>query len=97
MPSHDLNLQEVLARSAVNDEFRSGLLTDPRRTLEDTFGQPLAPGLQLKFVEREPDCDAMYVLPDAIAEDHQLTPEELASVAGGEEGGCWATCIGCSR
>ena len=94
MPNHDLNLQEVLAKSAVNSEFRSGLLSDPRRTLEDTFGQPVPPNLRLKFVEREPDCEAMFVLPDPIAEEHELTPEELAAVAGGE-GGCWYSC-GCT-
>ena len=47
------------------------------------------------FIEKDSDCDAMFVLPDPVATD-ELTPEQLEAVAGGcfEIGDitiCWET------
>lgn len=75
-------VQEVLARSAVDSEFRAGLLTDPRATLEKAAGKQMPENLRVKFIEKDSDCDAMFVLPDPVATD-QLTPEQLEAVAGG--------------
>ncbi|MXW34257.1 MAG: NHLP leader peptide family natural product precursor [Chloroflexi bacterium] len=75
-------VQEVLARSAVDSEFRAGLLTDPRATLEKAAGRQMPENLRVKFIEKDSDCDAMYVLPDPVATD-ELTPEQLEAVAGG--------------
>lgn len=77
-------VQEVLARSAVDSEFRAGLLSDPRTTLEQAVGKELPANLRVKFIEKDADCDAMFVLPDPISSD-ELTPEQLEAVAGG----CW--------
>ena len=71
-------VQEVLARSAVDSEFRAGLLTDPRATLEKAAGRQMPENLRVKFVEKDSDCDAMFVLPDPVATD-ELTPEQLRS------------------
>ena len=91
-------VQNVLARSAVDSEFRTGLLTDPRKTLEQAAGKQIPENLRVKFIEKDGDCDAMFVLPDPVAAD-ELTPEQLEAVAGGCEGDfsigditiCWYT------
>ena len=90
-------VQEVLTKAAVDREFRTGLLTDPRTTLEKLAGQPLPESLRVKFIERDSDCDAMFVLPDPVAAE-ELTSEELEAVAGGLSGItigdvtiCWET------
>ena len=75
-------VQDVLSKSALDSEFRAGLLTDPRATLEKMAGAPLPENLRVKFIEKDSDCDAMFVLPDPIAQD-ELTDQELEAVAGG--------------
>ena len=76
-------VQQLLARSAVDSEFRAALLSDPRPALEQAVGKQLPENLRVKFIEKDADCDALFVLPDAIPQD-ELTPEQLESVAGGE-------------
>ena len=92
-------VQELLTRSAVDPDFRTALLTDPRTALEQAAGKPLPENLRVKFIEKDADCDAMFVLPDPVNRD-ELTPEQLEAVAGGCEGGdieigditiCWHT------
>lgn len=75
-------VQELLARSAVDSEFRSSLLTDPRTALTQAAGREIPANLRVKFIEKDADCDAMFVLPDPVAAD-ELTPEQLEAVAGG--------------
>ena len=89
-------VQELLARSAVDNDFRAALLTDPRTALEQAAGKQIPENLRVKFIEKDADCDAMFVLPDPVTGD-ELTPEQLEAVAGGCEGGievgdvniCW--------
>ena len=78
-------VQELLARSAVDSEFRTALLTDPRTALEQAAGKQIPENLRVKFIEKDADCDAMFVLPDPVATD-ELTPEQLEAVAGGCSG-----------
>lgn len=75
-------VQEVLSKAALDGEFRAGLLTDPRTTLEKMAGRPLPENIRVKFIEKDSDCDAMFVLPDPINQD-ELTNAELEAVAGG--------------
>ena len=81
-PTDQSKVQEVLARSAVDSEFRAGLLTDPRNTLEKAAGKRIPENLRVKFIEKDADCDAMFVLPDPVSTD-ELSPEQLEAVAGG--------------
>jgi hypothetical protein len=39
----------------------------------------------MKFVERDPDVDALIVLPDFKRTDGELSDHELESVAGGDD------------
>ena len=91
-------VQELLARSAVDSEFRTALLTDPRSALEQAAGKQIPENLRVKFIEKDADCDAMFVLPDPVATD-ELSPQQLEAVAGGCGDGieigdvnvCWFT------
>ncbi len=77
-------LQEILLRASVDRRFREGLLTDPRTTIEKTYGQPLPPNLKLKFVTKDPDCDAMFVLPNLVTDKAELARGNLDRVSGGK-------------
>ncbi len=75
-------IEEVLARAAVDDDFRKGLLTDPRTTLQAMADYVLLENLRVKFIEKSSDCDVLFVLPDP-ASAGELSAEELEAVAGG--------------
>lgn len=82
-------LKVVLKRATVDRAFRQALLTDPHRTIEQTFGIRIPAEYRLRFVERAPDVDALIVLPDfdagaAGASDDELSDEDLEQVAGGK-------------
>ena len=83
--------QDILLRASVDRRFRKGLLTDPRATIEKTYGQPLPPNLRLKFVTKDPDCDAMFVLPDLVTGEAEgeaeLARDNLDRVSGGKAAG----------
>jgi hypothetical protein len=81
-------LQAIVARAAQDADFRKQLLQDPRAALESLMGTRLPPKLRIKFVEKDPDVDVMIVLPDLVAEDGELTEEDVAGVAGGTDWGC---------
>ena len=48
-------VQELLARSAVDSEFRTALLTDPRTALEQAAGKQIPENLRVKFIEKPQD------------------------------------------
>ncbi len=72
-------LQQLLARSTKDWEFRQKLLTDPRAALEEHLGYPLPTPLNIRFVENE--ADATIVLPSY--EGDEFSDEELEAVLGG--------------
>ena len=80
-------LQKLLAQSATDQELRTGLLEEPRATVEKVTGKQLPPDFTIRFIEKTPEVDAMYVLPEPVPTEEELTPDELEAVAGG---GCWA-------
>ena len=58
----------VLARSAVDWQFRQHLLVDPRAALQAAFALVLPSDYQVRFVERDAHLDALVVLPDFTGE-----------------------------
>jgi hypothetical protein len=80
-------LQQILARSATDDAFRRGLLSDPQRAIRQTLGIAIPPSFRLKFIERDPGVDALIVLPDRQSADGELSEEDLESIAGGADDG----------
>lgn len=60
----DHRIEEVLRRSMVDPDFRRRLLDDPHAAIRDAFGYEIPPNVRIRFVERDPDVDALIVLPD---------------------------------
>ncbi len=81
-------LQKITARAAHDRIFRQQLLRDPRAAVQEAIGTPIPESLRLKFIEKGPDVDLLIVLPDLVAEDGELSEEDVASVAGGTDWGC---------
>lgn len=79
----------VLLRASLDAAFRRELLAAPERAILDTFGVRLPDGVRVRFIEREPAWDAVYVLPDLQGEDEELSERELEAVAGGQDVYAW--------
>ncbi len=78
-------LEAVLQRSSVDAEFRSRLLTDPRRAIQQAFGVVIPANFNIKFIEKEASVDALVVLPDYADPTGELNDDDLEAVAGGVE------------
>jgi hypothetical protein len=87
---HEQAMAEAIStRAAVDKAFRSKLLSDPGAAVAEVLGHEPPAGLRIKFVEKDPDLDALIVLPDLASADSELSTAELEAVAGGL---CWDTC-----
>jgi hypothetical protein len=83
----DVVMHTVLQRSATDKEFRSRLLAQPDSAIEEIVGVPLSTlpkQYRVRFVEKEPDVDALVVLPDFEDPEGVLSDTELEAVAGGD-------------
>jgi len=87
----------VLARSAVDRQFRQHLLTDPRAALKAAFALVLPNDYNVRFIERDAHLDALVVLPDFKGEpetgeldDHALEAVNGGSAAGWGNDSSWA-------
>lgn len=82
--SHNELVGAILDRAAVDRTFRERLLNDPNGAIYDTFGIEVPEDYKIRFIERDPDLDALVVLPDnRNDEDEQLTDDDLDTVSGG--------------
>lgn len=81
-------LQAIAARAAQDATFRQLLLRDPRKAILQLTGTPVPDALRIKFIEKDPNLDVLIVLPDLVAEDGELTEEDVCDVAGGTDWGC---------
>ena len=71
-------------RNLEDEDFRQGLLDDPKGTLEQELGGRLPEGVEVTAVEET--ADTIYlVLPSAspVGEGAELSDQELEEVAGG--------------
>jgi hypothetical protein len=85
---NDSALQAIAAQAAQDLEFRKLLLHDPRAAIQQFLGTALPDKLRIKFVEKHPNIDVMIVLPDMVAEEDELSEEDVCDVAGGTDWGC---------
>jgi hypothetical protein len=78
-------MNAVLARAASDRRFREHLMADPREALKGAFGVVVPEGYRIRFVERDPDVDALVVLPEFNGDNHtgEVSDEELEAVSGG--------------
>ncbi len=83
-------LEAVLERSSVDHDFRRQLLEDPRRVIQDSFGILIPADFRIRFVEKDPEVDALVVLPDFKASGDELSDRDLEHVSGGTEGFTWS-------
>jgi len=98
------DLHRVLARAAVDREFRQKLIANPHAAIKEATGIELAPTFKIRFVEQPTELDALVVLPNVVATPTELSESELEAVAGGDDsdsdsdddggdfGVCWRTC-----
>ena len=79
-------LEELLAKmtkKAMTDaEFRKEVLADATKALEKLAGRPLPEGASIKCIEKDPNYQSTFVLPDLIDEE-RLEDVGLRQVAGG--------------
>ena len=77
----DKTMQDLLARSATDQEFRHKLLTDAPTALREFSGRDVPAAAKVVFIENK--ADATIVLPDFIDPEAELSEAELEAVAGG--------------
>lgn len=82
-PAVEKLLGIVFQRASLDADFRGKLLASPETALEEGFGITVPAGFRIKFVERDSDYDAVYVLPDLKPARDQLSDADLDAVAGG--------------
>jgi hypothetical protein len=80
-------LEKILARASEDAEFRSQLLGNPRQAIFDAFGIRIPGSFRVKFIEKDPDVDALIVLPDYRQPDGELSDRDLETVSGGAGSG----------
>lgn len=76
-------VETVISRAAVDADFRRLLVDSPAEAISQATGIQLPEHVTLKFVEKEKGVDAMFVLPDYVNVEAELSAEELEAVAGG--------------
>ena len=93
-------IQQVIKRAQTDAEYRRLCLSDPNGAVREVASKEVPDNYTLRFVENH-GADLTVVLPDAIAEQTELSDRELDYVAGGKCGiSCGATgpgtclCIG---
>ena len=80
----DAILGQVLQRSATDRAFRTRLIDEPVRAIEEVAGTAIATAPRVKFIEKTEGLDALIVLPDFLDPEGHLSDAELEAVAGGD-------------
>ena len=75
-------LAEMTKKAMTDAEFRKEVLADATKALEKLAGRPLPEGASLKCIEKDPNYQTTFVLPDLIDEE-RLEDVGLQQVAGG--------------
>lgn len=82
---HRRLIEAILHRASIDASFRCRLLASPDDAIQEAFGARIPAPLRIRFIEKEPGWDEVYVLPDLLDAEDELSPDELDEVAGGQE------------
>ena len=79
-------IDAIIELARRDSSFRQELLQEPRSAIHSRFGIEIPSDYRIRFVERDPDVDALVVLPPADrleSETDELSDEDLEIVVGG--------------
>ncbi len=75
-------MAEMTKKAMTDANFRREVLADATAVLEKLAGRALPEGISLKCIEKDPNYQSTFVLPDLVDEE-KLDEESLTRVAGG--------------
>ena len=78
MRSGDDMLQQIVGKSAVDSEFRSQLLADPKATISAELGITIPDSMTIKI--HESDMQTVHL---ALPPDPNITEEQLEAISAG--------------
>jgi hypothetical protein len=76
---------KVVQKATIDEEFRKELLQSPNQAVAKLIGEELPDDFKIKVLERDPNYDAMFVLPELLV--NELDFDDLDNVAGGVSDG----------
>jgi len=74
-------IYEAMEKSKTDKAFRKLLLSNPKETIKKASGIELPEDMKIKFIEKDADVSAMFILPDY--NNKKLSDEELEEICGG--------------
>ena len=83
MRSGDEMLQQIVEKSALDEEFRQALLADPKTTICDELGITMPESMTIKV--HESDMQTVHL---ALPPDPNITEEQLEAISAGLSC-CW--------
>ncbi len=83
MRSGDQMLQQIVEKSAVDEEFRSALVADPKATICEELGITMPESMTIKI--HESDMQTVHL---ALPPDPHITEEQLEAISAGLSC-CW--------
>lgn len=72
---------QIQKKAAVDIEFRKRLIENPKVVIEEISNRTLPEGFNVKFIERDPNYNLTFAIPDFIGE--AVDDSILDGVAGG--------------
>ncbi|MCY4142672.1 MAG: NHLP leader peptide family RiPP precursor [Gammaproteobacteria bacterium] len=78
MRSGDQMLQQIVEKSALDEEFRRALLADPKATISEELGVTIPESMTIKI--HESDMQTVHL---ALPPDPHITEEQLEAISAG--------------
>lgn len=78
MRSGDQMLKQIVEKSAIDDEFRKALLSDPKSTISAELGITIPESMTVKV--HESDMSTVHL---ALPPDPNITEEQLEAISAG--------------
>jgi hypothetical protein len=82
-------MDAIIDRASRDPILRTALLRDPKPAVYQQFGVEIPQDFNIRFIERDPELDALIVLPpfeEGLPEEVELSDEALEVVVGGAHG-----------